>query len=41
VVIETVAILAGSADERDLVEALNWAKENRATLRRLWRQYSE
>ena len=41
VVIETVAILAGSADERDLVEALTWAKANRATLRRLWRQYSE
>jgi hypothetical protein len=41
VVIETVAILAGSADERDHTEAISWAKANRATLRRLWRQYSE
>ena len=41
VVIETTAILAGSADERDVAEALSWAKANRATLRRLWRQYSE
>jgi len=41
VVIETMAILAGSADGRDLIEALDWAKANRATLRRLWRRYSE
>jgi hypothetical protein len=41
VIIESVVILAGSADGRDVVEALIWAKANRATLRRLWRQYSE
>jgi hypothetical protein len=40
VVIETLAVLAGSADSRDVREALNWAKRNRPTLRRLWRQYT-
>ena len=29
------------ADSRDVTEALTWAKTNRDTLRRLWREYSE
>lgn len=41
VLIESLAIMAGSADGRDLEEALAWAAGNRETLRRLWRQYSE
>ncbi len=43
VVIETLAILAGEADSRDIGEALEWAKDadNRELLRRLWREYSE
>jgi hypothetical protein len=41
VVIESLTILAGAADSRDVAEALTWAKTNRAALRRLWRQYSE
>ena len=41
VVIESLAILAGCADEREICEALRWAKSNRETLRRLWREYSE
>lgn len=43
VVIETLVILAGEADSRDISEALDWAKnaDNRETLRRLWREYSE
>jgi len=32
---------AGTADSRDVTEALTWAKTNRDTLRRLWREYSE
>lgn len=39
--IETLAIIAGWADARDLEEALGWAGANRETLRRLWRRYSE
>ena len=41
VVIESLAILAGNADTRDVAEALEWAKSNRETLRDLWQQYSE
>jgi hypothetical protein len=41
VVIESLAILAGTADSRDIAEALEWAKDNRETLRGLWREYSE
>ena len=41
VVIESLAILAGNADTRDVAEALEWAKNNRETLRDLWQQYSE
>jgi Domain of unknown function (DUF4160) len=40
VLIETLGIMAGTADSRDLEEALAWAGSNRETLRRLWRQYS-
>lgn len=40
VLIETLGIMAGAADGRDLEEALAWAGSNRETLRRLWRQYS-
>jgi hypothetical protein len=40
VVIETLEILAGTANGRDLEEALAWAGNNRETMRRLWRQYS-
>ena len=40
VLIETLGILAGAADDRDLEEALSWAASNRETLRRLWREYS-
>ena len=41
VVIESLEVLAGTADTRDVTEALTWAKTNRDTLRRLWREYSE
>jgi len=41
VVIESLAVLAGTADSRDVTVALTWAKTNRDTLRRLWREYSE
>ena len=41
VIIESLAILAGSADARDIAEALEWAKDNRETLRGLWRECSE
>lgn len=39
--IETLARWAGSADPRDTAEALAWAAQNRAELRRRWQQYSE
>lgn len=39
--IESLAVVAGIADTRDLDEALAWARGNRETLRRLWRRYSE
>jgi len=35
VIIESLAILAGDADARDISEALEWAKNNRETLRGL------
>jgi hypothetical protein len=41
VVIESLAILAGCADGCDIAEALEWAKNNRETLRALWKEYSE
>jgi Domain of unknown function (DUF4160) len=41
VTIETVVIWAGEADGRDIAEAMEWAKENRAQLRELWKAYSE
>ena len=41
VVIESLEVLAGTADSRDVTEALTLAKTNRDALRRLWRQYSE
>jgi hypothetical protein len=41
VVIESLVVLAGTADSRDVTAALTWAKTNRDTLRRLWREYSE
>lgn len=41
VIIESLAILAGNADLRDIDEALQWAKENREALRGLWQTYSE
>ena len=41
VIIESLEVLAGTADSRDVTEALSWAKTNRDALRRLWRQYSE
>jgi hypothetical protein len=40
VLIETLAIMAGAADARDIGEALVWAGSNPDILRRLWRQYS-
>jgi hypothetical protein len=36
-----LTVLAGNADTRDIAEALEWAKNNRETLRGLWQQYSE
>ena len=30
VIIESVAILAGTADSRDVAEALSWAQDNRS-----------
>lgn len=41
VVIETLAIMAGSANERDLVEAIEWARENEKLLSTRWAMYSE
>jgi Domain of unknown function (DUF4160) len=41
VVIESLEVLAGTADSRDVTEALTWANTNRDALRRLWREYSE
>ena len=41
VVIETLIIWAGEADPRDTVEAFTGARENRATLRSRWMEYSE
>ncbi len=43
VIIESLVILAGEADSRDIAEALEWAKDadNREALRRLWLEYSE
>jgi hypothetical protein len=41
VVMESLEVLAGTADLCDVTEALTWAKTNRDALRRLWRQYSE
>ncbi len=43
IVIETLAILAGEANSRDINEALEWAQDagNREMLRRLWQEYSE
>jgi len=40
-IIETLEVLAGSADVRDISEALQWAEGNRERLRQLWREYSE
>jgi hypothetical protein len=40
-IIETLQVLAGEADARDIAEALEWAADNRETLRRLWQEYSE
>jgi hypothetical protein len=39
--IDTLQILAGEADARDIEEALTWASENRAELIARWRLYSE
>jgi hypothetical protein len=39
--IETLAHWAGRAKLRDTAEALAWAAQNRAELRRRWQQYSE
>jgi hypothetical protein len=40
-VIETLALWAGEIDSRDVAEALEWARDNRAELRTRWQQYSE
>jgi hypothetical protein len=40
-VIETLALWAGEIDSRDASEALDWAADNRAELRKRWREYSE
>lgn len=41
VMIETFAMLAGTADTRDTTEALRWARRNKTELRTRWRRYSE
>jgi len=41
VIIESLTTLAGNADARDIAEALEWAKNNRETLRGLWERHSE
>ena len=41
VLIESLAVRAGSADRRDIALALAWAKEHRGVLRRHWHQYCE
>ena len=38
---ETLALWAGEIDSRDAAEALEWAANNRAELRKRWQQYSE
>jgi hypothetical protein len=36
---KSLEVLAGTAESRDVTEALTWAKNNCGTLRRLWREY--
>lgn len=37
----TLEIISGEARFKDIAEALAWAKENQATLERLWRELNE
>jgi hypothetical protein len=39
--IETLAILAGEPDPREMAEAIQWARANRKELRERWKAYSE
>jgi Domain of unknown function (DUF4160) len=39
--IDTLQILAGEADPRDIADALAWAEANRAELLARWKEYSE
>ena len=39
--IHTFEIISGDARSKDIAEALAWAKENQATLEKLWRDLSE
>ena len=39
--IRTFEIISGDARSKDIAEALAWARENRATLEKLWQELSE
>lgn len=39
--IETLTIMAGSGRERDMAEAIEWARTNRHLLSARWAMYSE
>lgn len=39
--IESLSVLQGKADSRDLAEAIAWAADNRQQLRSWWSKYAE
>jgi hypothetical protein len=39
--IDTLELWAGEMDGRDSIEALRWARENRAVLAAKWQEFSE
>lgn len=41
VVIETLAIMAGSVHDREMAEAIEWARGNKHLLLTRWAMYSE
>lgn len=41
VTIEKLTVLAGMANQRDITEAIEWARANRELLSQRWSMYSE
>lgn len=41
VTIRTLSVMAGSARERDIAEAIEWAGRNKGVLTSRWAKYSE